>query len=131
SARTGATDTAGSCAGVAGSVGSLQLVPGKREVGIGRRVAAGDPLLKLAVPDLEADKRHKEALLDQAERQKQQTIEAQNVAAKELEEAKEQEKKYQAEFNRSKEKHDRTSKLAQRGALQPETAEETRSQLEA
>ena len=45
--------------------------------------------------------------------------------------SKEQEKKYQAEFNRSKEKHDRTSKLVQRGALQPESAEETRSQLEA
>src|SRR5262249_55077122 len=43
----------------------------------------------------------------------------------------EQEKRYQAEFNRSKEKHDRTLKLVQRNALQPETAEETKSQLEA
>jgi RND family efflux transporter MFP subunit len=131
SALVDAMEKADLCARVAGVVESLQLVPGKPEVDIGRRVAAGEPLLKLAVPDLEADKRHKEALLDQAEKQKQQTIEAQNVAAKELEEAREQEKKYQADFNRSREKHDRTTKLVQRGALQPEMAEETRSQLEA
>ena len=116
---------------VAGMVESLQLDPGKPEVDIGRRVKAGEPLLKLAVPDLEADKRHREALLDQVEKQKQQAIESQNVAAKDLEEAKQQEKRYQAEFNRSREKHERTQKLVQRGALQPETAEETRSQLEA
>ena len=131
SALVDAMEKADLCARVTGVVESLRLVPGKPEVDIGRRVAADEPLLKLAVPDLEADKRHKEALLDQAEKQRQQTIEAQNVATKELEEAKEQEKKYQAEFNRSREKHDRTTKLVQRGALQPEMAEETRSQLEA
>jgi HlyD family secretion protein len=131
SALVDAMEKADLCARVTGVVESLQLVPGKSEVDIGRRVAAGEPLLKLAVPDLEADKRHKEALLDQAEKQRQQTIEAQNVAAKELEEAKEQEKKYQAEFKRSREKHERTTKLVERGALQPETAEETRSQWEA
>jgi RND family efflux transporter MFP subunit len=126
-----AMEKADLCARVVGIVESLQLETGKPEVDIGRRVKAGEPLLKLAVPDLEADKRHKEALLDQADRQRQQAIEAQNVAAKDLDEAKEQEKKYQAEFNRSREKHERTQKLVQRGALQPETAEETRSQLEA
>jgi RND family efflux transporter MFP subunit len=112
-------------------VETLQPNPAKPEIDIGCRVSAGEPLLKLAVPDLEADKRHREALLDQAEKQRQQTIEAQNVAAKELDEAKEQEKRYQAEFNRSRERHDRTGKLVERGALQPETAEETRNQLEA
>jgi RND family efflux transporter MFP subunit len=126
-----AMEKADLCARVPGMVESLQLDPGKPEVDIGRRVKAGEPLLKLAVPDLEADKRHREALLDQAEKQRQQAIEAQNVAGKDLEEAKEQEKKYQAEFNRSREKHERTQKLVQRGALQPEMAEETRSQLEA
>jgi RND family efflux transporter MFP subunit len=126
-----AMEKADLCARVAGLVESLQLDSGKPEVDIGRRVKAGDSLLKLAVPDLEADKKHREALLDQAEKQKQQAIEAQNVAAKDLEEAKEQERKYQAEFNRSREKHDRTQKLVQRGALQPEIAEETKSQLEA
>lgn len=126
-----AMEKADLCARVPGMVETLQPDPAKPEVDIGRRVRAGEPLLKLAVPDLEADKRHKEALLDQAEKQKQQAIEAQNVAAKDLEEAKEQEKRYQAEFNRSREKHERTTKLVQRGALQPETAEETRNQLEA
>jgi HlyD family secretion protein len=126
-----AMEKADLCARVVGMVESLQLEPGKPEVDIGRRVKAGEPLLKLAVPDLEADKEHREALLDQAKKQKQQAIEAKNVATKDLEEAKEQEKKYQAEFNRSREKHERTQKLVQRGALQPETAEETRNQLEA
>src|SRR5437660_9754746 len=111
SALVDAMEKADLCARVPGVVETLQPDPRKPEVDIGRRVGAGEALLKLAVPDLEADKRHKDGLLDQAEKQKQQTIEAQNVAAKELEEAKAQEKRYQAEFNRSREKHDRTVKL--------------------
>ncbi|HLJ95173.1 MAG TPA: efflux RND transporter periplasmic adaptor subunit [Gemmataceae bacterium] len=131
SAMIEAMEKADLCARVPGVVESLQPDPEKPEVDIGRRITAGEPLVKLAVPDLEADLKHKEALLDQAEKQKQQAIEAQNVAAKDLEEAKTQEQRYQAEFRRSKEKHDRTSNLVQRGALQPETAEETKYQLEA
>jgi RND family efflux transporter MFP subunit len=131
SAMVEAMEKADLCARVPGMVESLQLDDRKAEVDIGRRVSAGEPLIKLAVPDLEADKKLKEALLDQAEKQKLQTLEARNVATKELLEAQEQEKRYQAEFNRSKEKHDRTLKLVQRNALQPETAEETKSQLEA
>jgi RND family efflux transporter MFP subunit len=126
-----AMEKADLCARVPGIVESLQLSPGKPEIDIGSRVSAGEPLLKLAIPDLEADKKHKEALLDQAERQKQQTLAAQEVAAKDLEEAKEQERRYQSEFNHSRERHDRTTKLVQRGALQPEMTEETKNQLEA
>src|SRR5437870_4251273 len=36
------------------------------DMDIGRRVATGESLLRLAIPDLEAQKRHKEALFDQA-----------------------------------------------------------------
>jgi RND family efflux transporter MFP subunit len=126
-----AMEKADLCARVPGIVETLQPDPGKPEVDIGRRVTAGEPLVKLAVPDLEVDRKHKEALLDQAEKQKQQAIEAQNVAAKDLEEAKTQEQRYLAEFHRGREKHDRTLGLVQRGALQPETAEETKYQLEA
>jgi RND family efflux transporter MFP subunit len=126
-----AMEKADLCARVPGAVESLQLDERKPEVDIGRRVTAGEALLKLAVPDLEADRKLKETLLDQAQKQKIQIQEAKNVAAKELVEAQEQEKRYQAEFNRSKEKHERTAKLVQRGALQPEVAEETKSQLEA
>ena len=126
-----AMEKADLCARVPGVVESLQLSPGKPEIDIGSRVVAGEPLLKLAVPDLEADKKHKEALLDQAEKQKQQTLAGQEVAAKDLEEARELEKRYQSEFNHSKERHDRTTKLVQRGALQPEMTEETKNQLEA
>lgn len=131
SAMVEAMEKADLCARVPGMVETLQPDPGKPEVDIGRRISAGEPLVKLAVPDLEADRKHKEALLDQAAKQKQQALEAQNVAAKDLEEAKAQEQRYQAEFKRGKEKHDRTTSLVQRGALQPETAEETKYQLEA
>src|SRR5262245_26444216 len=77
------------CARVPGVVADLAS-----DIDIGRRVTAGEKLLRLAVPDLEADQKNKEAMLDQARKQKQQVIEAQNVAAKELEEAQEQEKRY-------------------------------------
>lgn len=131
SAMVEAMEKADLCARVPGTVESLQPDPGKPEFDIGRRITAGEPLVKLAVPDLEADLKHKEALLDQAEKQKQQTIETQNVAAKELDEAKAQEQRYQADFQRGREKHDRTSKMVKSGALQPELAEETKYQLEA
>ncbi|HEV3204353.1 MAG TPA: efflux RND transporter periplasmic adaptor subunit [Gemmataceae bacterium] len=119
------------CARVAGVIETLQLDPKKPEADIGREVSAGEPLIKLYVPDLEAEKKYKEALLEQAKKQRDQTTEAQKVADKELQEAREQEKRYQAEFYRSQEKHDRTMKLVQSGSLNRELAEETKNQLEA
>src|SRR5204862_8280013 len=54
-------------------------VPGTIEIGkdvdIGRWVKRGEVLLKLDVPDLRADKKHKEALLEQARRQVDQSEE--------------------------------------------------------
>lgn len=119
------------CARVPGMVESMRLDPDKPEVDIGRRVKAGEKLVKLAVPDLEADKKLKEAMLEQAESQLHQAIEAANVSAKELEEAKEQEKRYQADYTFRKDKHDRTVQMVQRSVLQQEIAAETKSQLEA
>jgi RND family efflux transporter MFP subunit len=119
------------CGRVPGVIESLQLDPHKPEVDIGRPITAGEPLVKVAVPDLEAEKQYKDALLDQARKQRDQVIEAQKVAATELQEAREQERRYQAEFYRSDEKHNRTVKLVQGGSISRELAEETRNQLEA
>jgi len=108
------------CARVAGMIESLQLDPRKPEVDIGREVVSGEPLIKLSVPDLEAEKK-----------QKDQTIEMQKVTEKELQEAREQERRYEAEFLRSQERHERTLKLVTSGSLNRELAEETKNQLEA
>jgi RND family efflux transporter MFP subunit len=119
------------CARVAGVIETLHLDQGKPEVDIGRRISAGEALIKLSVPDLEADFRYKEALLEQAHKQRDQTVESRTVAEKELQEAREQEKRYEAEFIRSQEKHNRTVNLVQGGSLNRELAEETKNQLEA
>src|SRR5258708_2420980 len=55
------------CARVPGVVAELAS-----DIDIGRRVKAGETLLRLAVPDLEADHANKEAMLDHARKQKQQ-----------------------------------------------------------
>ena len=101
-----------------------------RDVDIGRRVKAGEKLVRLAVPDLEADQASKEALLEQSRKQKLQVMEMQKVAAKELEEAREQENRHKAEFAFRRDQHQRTTQLVERGAIQPERAQETRSQME-
>jgi RND family efflux transporter MFP subunit len=126
-----AMEKADLCARVPGVVESLQPNPTKPEVDIGRLITAGEPLVKLAIPDLEAEKAYKESLLDQAKKQKEQTIEARKVAEKELLEAQALEVKYQAEFKRSQEKHDRTVQMVASRTLAQELAEETKNQLEA
>ena len=70
----------------------------------------------LAVPDLEALKLQKEALLDQARNQKRQSEEARNVAGKELQEAEKQEKRYAADYAYVKLTHERVSELVRRGS---------------
>jgi len=131
SATVEALEKADLCARVPGMVESLRLSPDKPEVDIGRRVTAGEPLVRLAVPDLEADKVLKEKMLDQARNQKRQAIEAAKVAVTELEEAKAQLDRFQAEYKYAKDKHERTLKLVERNVLQPEVAEETKSKLDA
>src|SRR5438105_1502811 len=70
-----ALEKADLCARVPGVVAELAA-----DIDIGRRVTSGEKLLRLDVPDLEADHHNKEALLEQARKQKQQVIESQNVA---------------------------------------------------
>ena len=107
------------CARVPGLVETLQLDPARPEIDIGRKVVKDEPLLRIAVPELVAEQRYKEALAEQAKRQREQARQAQNVAAKELAESRELEKRYMAEFTQRKAKHDRTLKLVQSGSLQP------------
>jgi RND family efflux transporter MFP subunit len=101
------------------------------DIDIGRRIKSGEVLFKLSVPDLEADKSNKEALLEQARKQKLQVQASQKVAAKELDEAIEQEKRYKAEYTFRKDQHQRTAQLVERSVLQPERGQETKSQMEA
>jgi RND family efflux transporter MFP subunit len=109
--------------------GVVEFLP--PDVDIGRPVKAGEKLLALAVPDLEADRASKEALLDQARNQKRLAVESRVVAGKEVEEAREQEKRYQAECAYRRDQHQRTTQLVSRSALQPEKSQETLNQLEA
>ena len=100
------------------------------DIDIGRRVAKGEVLVRLAVPELDAQFKHKQApgASQAAEAASRGTCP--NVAAKELLEAEKQEKKYQADYTQRKDKHDRTDPARRRAALQPEVAVETRSALE-
>jgi HlyD family secretion protein len=121
-----AMEKADLCARVQGVVDWLEA-----DIDIGRRVKAGEPLLRLAIPELEAQQRHKEALLDQARKQKLQAEEAVKVAAKEVSEAEAQEKRYAAELAFHKQTNERVVELVRRGAQQPERSQETGHQVEA
>jgi RND family efflux transporter MFP subunit len=101
------------------------------EVDIGRRVTAGEKLLELDVPELEAQERHKQALLDQAQKQEALAHEALKVAAREVEEAEKQEKRYAAEYDFAKFQNDRVSELVRRSTVSAERGQETQRQLEA
>jgi RND family efflux transporter MFP subunit len=109
--------------------GVVEYLPA--DVDIGRHVKAGEKLIQLAIPDLEAQKKQKEALLEQVRNQKVQAEEMSNVVAKELQEAQKQEQRYAAEYKARKREHERVSELVKRGVLTPERGEEAERQLEA
>jgi RND family efflux transporter MFP subunit len=114
------------CARVPGAVDYLP-----DDVDIGRRVKAGEKLVHLAVPDLEADKKYKEALLDQARKQKTQAEEARAVAEREVEESQRQEQRYAADLAFQKLRHQRIRELVSKGAQDKQLEEEATRQLEA
>lgn len=91
----------------------------------------GEKILALAVPDLEAQKKHKEALLEQARKQKVQAAEARAVGGREVVEAEKMEKRYAAEHEFAKFQHERVVQLARSNAVQPERVQETGKQLDA
>jgi RND family efflux transporter MFP subunit len=113
------------CARVPGIVGHLP-----DQVDIGRPVRAGEVLARLEVPDLEADKEHKKALLVQARKQKVQAEEAKTVAEREVEESKKIEKRWAADFTFQKLKFERERDLVRRGAVDLQLEQEAQRQME-
>ena len=101
------------------------------DVDIGRKVKAGEVLIRLGVPDLVADKKHKEALLEQARKQKVQAQEAQAVAEREVEEAQKEEKRYQAELAYQRIKHERIRGLVAAQAQDRQLQDEALRQMDA
>jgi len=108
--------------------GIVGWLPAK--VDIGYRIKAGEELVKLDVPDLMSQKKHKEALLEQAQKQVSLARESQKVAAREVEEAEKQEKRYAAEYAFAKVQNERVSTLVRQNTVTVERGQETLRQLE-
>jgi RND family efflux transporter MFP subunit len=101
------------------------------DVDIGRKVRAGEVLVRLAVPELLADRRQKEALLGQARKQKVLAHETLAVAENEVEEARKQERRWSADYAFQKSVYERRKSLVSQGNLELQLAEESKRQMEA
>jgi RND family efflux transporter MFP subunit len=98
---------------------------------IGRRVKAGEELVRLAVPELLADRRIKEATLEQSRKQKDSAEELLAVAQREVEEAQKLEKRWAADYAYMHSQHARMQGLVREGAIDPQKEDEARKQAEA
>ncbi len=101
------------------------------EMDIGKRVKKGEILCHLAVPDLQAEKRQKEAMLQQVRKQVVQSEQARLVAHQEVEEARQQEKKFIADHEFQQKRYERVMGLVKMGAQDKQVGEEAQRQLEA
>jgi RND family efflux transporter MFP subunit len=101
------------------------------DMDIGRQVRKDEVLLRLAVPELDAEKKQKEATLEQMRKQAVQAQEAEAVAQREVEEAQKEEKRYAADLAYQQLRHQRFRDLVRRGAQEVQLEEEARRQLEA
>ncbi len=99
-------------------------------IDIGRSVRVGEVLVRLAVPELEADKKHKEALLAQARKQKGQAEEARMVSVREVEESQKMEKRWAADYRFQKLKFERQRDLVRKGAADLQLEQEAQRQME-
>jgi RND family efflux transporter MFP subunit len=97
---------------------------------IGRLVKKEEILVVLAVPELDAEKVYKEALLEQARKQEFLAAQALTVARREVEETEKEEKRYLADVAYYKSRSERNQKLAEQRALDPQIAEEALRQYE-
>lgn len=109
--------------------GVVEYLPDSTD--IGRKVKQGEVLLRLAVPELEADKKHKQALLEQARKQKVQAEEALTVARREADEAQKREKQYGADLAYQQLRFERMRDLVRRGAQELQIQEEAEKQRDA
>ena len=99
-------------------------------IDIGRMVRAGELLARLDVPDLEADKQLKEAVVAQSQKQMIQAKEAQTVAEREVEESQKMVKRWEADYTFQKLKLDRQRDLVRRGAVDVQLEQEAQRQME-
>jgi RND family efflux transporter MFP subunit len=100
-------------------------------IDIGREVKKDEVLLRLAVPELDADEKHKEALLHQAEKQHDQAMEAHTVTQREVEESRKEEKRYLADLAFYKSRLVRIARLVKERAQDPLTEQEAQRQVDA
>jgi RND family efflux transporter MFP subunit len=87
---------------------------------IGRKVKEGEVLLRLSVPDLEADKQHKEALVEEARKKAKLAEETVTVTRREVEEAEKDDKRYEADREYHKVRLARTRELVKARAQDPQ-----------
>jgi len=120
-----ALEKADLCARVAGVVDAVPP-----EVEIGRRILAGQALIHLHVPDLHALRRQRELQLELARKQEVQARRAWSITLHEVREAEGQERRSAADHVSSTLRHHRIDGMVQRGAQQPEHAEESHTQLD-
>jgi RND family efflux transporter MFP subunit len=111
-------------------------VPGEvkdlsRDIDIGRPIKKGEELLTLDIPATRAELENKEALLTQARNLADQAQEALRVANQEVEEAKAQVARYQADQTYRETQLRRGRRLAERNAIQPQLVEEYTLQRDA
>jgi RND family efflux transporter MFP subunit len=100
-------------------------------IDIGRSIQKGEELLTLDIPAVRAELENKEALLTQSRNLRDQAEEALRVANQEIEEAKAQVLRYQAELTYRETQLRRSKKLAERNAIQPQLVEEYQLQRDA
>jgi len=101
-----------------------------KDIDIGKSVKKDEILLTLDVPDLRADKRHKESMLALAEKQVKQAEKALEVARQEVREARQQEEKFVAEQEFYELRHERIVSLVKVGSQDRQLAEEAKRQLD-
>jgi RND family efflux transporter MFP subunit len=87
---------------------------------IGRAVKKDEVLLRLSVPDLEADKQHKEALVVEARKREKLAEETVTVARREVEEAEKEDKRYMADQEYHKVRLARIRELVKARAQDPQ-----------
>jgi RND family efflux transporter MFP subunit len=87
---------------------------------IGRKVKKDEVLLRLSVPDLDADKQHKEALVEEARKREKLAEETVTVARREVEEAEKEDKRYMADQEYHKVRLARIRELVKARAQDPQ-----------
>lgn len=96
---------------------------------IGRQVKKDEALVVLDIPDILAELENKKALLDQAISQQDQSQHHMKLAGEEVNEAKAEERKQDAEMKFRESQYSRYAMLAKQGTVTPEQADEAKLQL--